>query len=739
MASTSFTERLARSSTSHPWWVVGVWAILLAAGAFLGSSVGSVLTTNDRFYVEVEAERAERLVEDRLHGKEPAKEFVIVRSNHGTVDDAEYRDLADRLVADARATTGVAAAVSYYESRDPNLVSVDKATLLIPVILTGDIADAADTVEPLMATLERYDGQDGYTVLTGGDGSLNKAFSETAARDLEVAEIFGLPVALLVLVVVFGALVAAGVPLAMGLTSIAIAVGITAVVGRLFDLSTFTINMISMIGLAVGIDYSLIIIQRFREERRAGVARDDAIARTGATASRAVLFSGLAVVVALAGLIIVPSSVFRSLAAGAIIVVIVAIVAALTLLPAMLRLMGDRVNLGTIRLPGREREPGQGKLWSAAAGLVMNHAALSVVVSITILLAAALPYLNVKLGSAGISSLPHQTDAYRAFSILDSEFSGGLLTPTTIVVEAPNVNAPAVQDALAKLEMSLHDDADFGPVRRETNPAGDLVLVTVTTAGDAQNDRAIASLDRLRSDYIPAAFRSSGADVAVGGATAESVDYRAVIDRYTPVVFTFVLGLSFLILLLVFRSVVVPLKAIVMNLLSVGASYGIMTLVFQDGVGAGALGFQQVERIESWVPLFMFAVLFGLSMDYHVFLLTRIREHFDQTGDNRDSVRFGVQTTAGMITGAALIMVAVFSGFAMGELTMFQQMGFGLAVAVILDATIVRTVLVPASMSLLGKWNWYLPYWLDWLPNVHVEGPAAGPEHLSVCSLEPGR
>jgi len=256
----------------------------------------------------------------------------------------------------------------------------------------------------------------------------------------------------------------------------------------------------------------------------------------------------------------------------------------------------------------------------------------------------------------------------------------------------------------------------------ETNEAGDLALLTVAMPGDFSSPESESALERLRDDYIPAAFDGESADIFVGGPTAETVDDVATQKEYLPFVFTFVLGFSFLLLLVVFRSIVVPLKAVVMNLLSVGAAYGMLVLVFQEGIGNELFGFRESPVIESWLPLFLFAILFGLSMDYHVFLLSRIKERYDETGDNTASVAYGLRQTAGIITGAALIMVAVFGGMASGDLVTFQQVGFGLAVAIILDATIIRMVLVPASMELLGDWNWYFPGWLEWLPEIHIEG-----------------
>ena len=722
-------ERLARFSTRRPWLVVATWAVLLVAGVALASKVGDVLTASAENYVETDSVIANDLLETRLYGGNlPARETIVVQSRDHTVDDAEYQALVTDVTNALRGLPGsVATVTNTYEAQAPGMVSNDRRTTIIPVTLTGKVEDAEKAVKPVIAALERLDGRAGFTVVTGGDGSSNLAFTETSKSDLEKAEFIGIPIALVILVVVFGALVAAGIPLLLGIAAIVVAVGLTKVIGQEFTLSTFVVNFVTTMGLAVGIDYTLLIVQRFREERRRGLTRDEAIVKAGATASRSVLFSGMAVIVALCGMILVPNSIFRSLGVGAILVVAAAVLAALTLLPAVLRLLGDRVNSVAIRIPGMSRRQTSGKsFWDRSTGLVMRHPVISVIASVTILIAAAAPVAGLKLGWVGVSALPAETQPYRAFTILNSEFSAGLLSPAQVVIDAPNVNAPSVKEATTKLIERIEADAEFGPATLETNGRSDLALIRVPLAGDPQGDGAKQAVERLRNDYIPAAFGGVDARALVTGMTAEGTDNTGVISDATIPVFAFVLGMSFIILLVVFRSVVVPLKAIIMNLLSVGAAYGLMVLVFQQGIGNELLGFQQIDRIESWVPLFMFATLFGLSMDYHVFLLSRIRERYQHSGDNAESVAYGVRSTAGMITGAAAIMVAVFGGFASGEMVSFQQMGFGLAVAVLLDATIVRTVLVPASMALLGNRNWYLPSWLEWIPKVDVEG-SAGP------------
>ena len=715
-------DTLARVAVRRPWTVIAAWAIFTVAAIAAASTIGGVLTTEAETYRESDSSRAEELVE-RFYGAEPVQEMVVIHSDTRTLDDPRFAAAAQQVITELRAIPGLQV-VSYFETPAPQLVSEARDSLLVPVsLLEGEPEDQA---EKIIHVLEGINGKDGFTAVTGGEGSIGLAFNETSEKDLQTAEIIGLPIALLILVVVFGALVAAGIPLLLGLLSILVAVGITALIGRGFELSIFVINIITTMGLAVGIDYTLLVVQRFREERQRGLSRDAAIEKAGGTASRAVLFSGLTVVVALSGLIIVPQSIFRSMGVGAIVVVVVAVGAALTLLPAVLRLLGDRVNKVAIRLPGRRSNgAGEARFWNWSTRLVMAHPWVSVIASSALLIAATLPYLTVQLGWAGVSTLPRDSSARTAFDLLDSEFSAGLISPARILIDSPRLDSAEVQAGIAALEQRLADDGDFGPATVSTNQAGNLALIETTIIGDPQGEAARDAVLRLREDYVPASFGNAPAEVVVGGNTAMGIDDTQLISDYTIPVMAFVLGLSFIILLVVFRSIVVPLKAMVMNLLSVGAAYGLMVLVFQHGIGAGLFGFQQVERIEAWVPLFMFAILFGLSMDYHVFLLTRIKERFDQTHDNGESVAYGVRSTAGMITGAALIMVAVFTGFAAGEMVMFQQFGFGLAVAILLDATIVRTVLVPASMELLGERNWYLPAWLTWLPKIDVEGAAA--------------
>ena len=594
--------------------------------------------------------------------------------------------------------------------------------------------NGTSNIGKVLELVEDANERDGFRVLTAGEASISFESNELAVKDIEQGERIGVPIALLILIVLFGALLAAVLPILLAAIAIVAALGATALVGQVFDLVFFVTLMITMIGLAVGIDYSLLVVSRYREELRRGLDKIDAITRTGATASRTVFFSGVTVVLALVGMLVIPATIFQSLATGAILVVIAAVLAALTLLPAVLSLMGTKVN--ALRLPFlgqnlEESSQGAGGFWDWAVRTVMRHPVISIVVIGGLMIAVALSYLDINTGFNGVDSFPEGSQAKEAFLLLEEEFSFGVVSPTEIVIDG-DANSQQVQAAIQRLQGRLATDQAFiGGSTVQANESGNLTLMSVAVAGETSSDRAVGAVRRLRDQYIPSAFSGVQAEVLVTGFTAFNIDFFDMVDRYTPIVFLVVLSLSFVLLTVVFRSIVIPAKAIIMNLLSVGAAYGLIVLVFQKGVGADLLGFQQTDIIDAWIPLFLFSVLFGLSMDYHVFLISRIRERFDQTHDNTDAVAYGLRATAGLITGAALIMVAVFSGFAMGDMVSNQQVGFGLAIAILLDATVVRSILVPASMRLLGDINWYFPAALRWLPDLRVEAEEPAPAPTS--------
>jgi RND superfamily putative drug exporter len=730
------TAGIARISARRPWHVLGVWLVLLILAGVAATDLGDALTTAGDFTNQPESVQADNLLSQRMQSGQANQvtETIVIRSETLTVDDAAFHEVVAQTAADLRAQPEIFAAVrTYYDAimaGDPDasgLISTDRRSTIIPVTFLHGVDVDALTGDYLAAV--KAEGRDGIQVLTVGDLSVDDAFNRQASEDLAKGEGLGLVAALVVLVVVFGALVAAGVPLALAVVSIIVAIGLTALLGRVIDLSFFIVNMITMIGLAVGIDYALFIVERYREERRRGRPKHEAIEIAGGTASKAVLLSGTTVVLALLGMFLIPTVVFRSLGAGAVLVVIVAVIASLTLVPAMLSLLGDKIDWPRRRRydattaaaqATHDHETIHAGFWGRLTRVVMARPVVSVVLAGGLLLAAAVPYLDLNRGQGGVESLP-PSDVRTAYAILSRDFAAGLLEPIEIVIDAPRTTE--VEAAIGQLVTSLTPNSVFGPAEPvRWNRTGDLALLSIPLTVDASSPAALDAVVSLRGDVLPRVFGGVPADVFVTGAPAANADLEQVISDYTPYVFAFVLGLSFLLLMVAFRSIVVPAKAILMNLLSVGAAYGLLVLVFQKGYLHNLLGFQQTPTIEAWIPIFLFCVLFGLSMDYHVFLISRIREHYDLSQNNAESVAVGLQATARIITGAALIMVAVFVGFASGKLVMFQQMGFGLSVAVLLDATVVRSILVPASMTLLGDKNWYLPRWLEWLPTLQLDG-----------------
>ena len=725
------TDALARISSRRPWVTIGLWvAAVVIALAVSGQLLESATTTELRLSRGFESEDTRLLLERRFPSTQQVQEVVIVQSDSLTVDDPAFREQVSEVFA-AMSGLGediVAGGVHYFLLPDERLVSADRKTTIIPLAMTGSLAEAERNVEHVFDTIDEVSTSDEFRVLIVGAASISYENNEFALRDLEQGERFGVPVALLILLVLFGAVVAALVPIGLAIVAIIIALGLVAIIGQVYELVFFVTLMITMIGLAVGIDYSLIMISRFRDEMGRGLSVAEAVERTGATAGRTVLFSGVTVVIALFGLFIVPMAFFRSLGLGAVLVVIVELVATLTLLPAVLMLLGPNVN--RLSLPfigrGRTRRSRQGAasgsgFWDFTTRLVIRFPVIGLLAVGIPMVAVTSFYFDIRTGLNGVDTFPEGSRTREAFLALEADptLSFGVANPVEIAIDG-DPEDPRVQAAVERLIVSLAPISPVTPLI-EVNPEGDLALMRVVLPGEPSSPATVEAVNTIRDELVPAAFAGTPATAMVGGLSSEASDVFSIIDRYTPIVFAFVLGFSFIVLMLVFRSIVIPVKAVFMNLLSVGAAYGILVLVFQKGVARELLGFQQAEVIDVWIPIFLFTILFGLSMDYHVFLLSRVRERYDATGDNAEAVAYGLRETAGMITGAALIMVAVFGAFASGQTIINQQVGFGLALAVFLDATLVRSVLVPASMELLGSRNWYLPSWLEWLPDLRVE------------------
>src|SRR5215204_3330136 len=729
------TEHLATWSSRRPWPAVAIWLVALVASiAITATFLGDALSGDEEITSDTESRRAddlrfERLAAERGRPGRGVSEVVVVRSATAAVDEPRFERRVRALAAELR-QEGATGVTSFYDAGERRLVSEDREATAMLVTLGRD---AEDDIEDVVEAVQSADGRDGFDTAITGEFTLDDDFSTLAGEDLQNGELgFGLPAALVVLLIVFGSLVAGLVPLLLAIVAITIALALLALIGQAFPLSVFATNMLTGMGLALGIDYSLFGLSRYREERLHGRERLDAIAVVGATASRAVLFSGIAFTLAMVGLLLVPSTIMRSLAAGAIAAALVSVAAALTLLPALLSLLGDGVNALRIPFFGRAAGRVESPFWSRTVRAVMRRPVVSLVLAAATLLAMAAPVLALRSGEAGVSTLPDRLTAKQGYAALNAEFPGETTEPVQIVIDG-DAGSPAVQSEIKRLRERLAREDFFGRADLETNRAGDLTVLTIPIGGDPLGEDAVDAVRDRRSEHIPDAFRDPAVEVLVTGDTAESIDKADTMSRWLPIVFAFVLALTFALLTIAFRSLVVAAKAITVNLLSVGAAYGLLVLVFQHGIGNELLGFPQADTIEAWLPLFLFAVLFGLSMDYHVFLLSRIRERYRQTGDNSDAIAHGVGSTGRIITGAALIIIAVFSGFARGDLVMFQQMGFGVAIALLLDATLVRLVVVPAAMQLLGERNWYLPAWLHWLPDVHIDGAERRPR----TNLEP--
>jgi RND superfamily putative drug exporter len=697
----------------------------LAVAVYAAGYLGDALTQDDHVTVETEWQKAQDLNDQyRSDNTGVGTETVIVRSDSFRFGDPEFTTVVGEVVdavSDIDGVVGVSAPTA--EIPFPVSGSGYVALVSVAVDLGVDSSELGAALNEAVAAIDHPD----FTLTPFGNATAGVVFDALAEETLVKGEMIGIGVALVILIVVFGALVAAGIPILLAIASIIVSIGMTAVVGQAFELSFFIVNMITMMGLALSIDYSLLQIQRFREEREKGHTVEDSIAIAGNTANRAVLISGGTVIVSLAGLLVVPSTIMRSLGGGAIVAAIASLLVALTLLPALLRLLGDRVNKGRVPTahPGRES-----RRWTSLARVVTSNPGVSALIGGGILLALAAPALGMRLTFPGLDSLPEDNSFRQAQDILVEDFGWGR-SETLVAIEGAS-------DAQAEIEaLALAIDDDPGFAETSIDWYGDVAFIDTKDFYDSADVRAEHSINRLHDEIIPDYLGGTDAVWNVGGDQAGSMEFTGIIVGSTPAVLAIVLGCSFILLLLAFRSIVIPFMAIALNLLSTAAAFGLMVAVFQHGWGADLLGLPQVDGIAPWIPLFLFAVLFGLSMDYHVFLLSRIRESFDSTGDTKTAIAAGLSRTGSLITGAALIMLAVFSGFALGDLAEFCQMGFGLGAAVIIDATLVRTVLVPATMALLGQSNWYLPRWLSWLPEVSIEGSAPATEPTVRDEAEP--
>ena len=553
-----------------------------------------------------------------------------------------------------------------------------------------------------------------------GDASAQKGVETAYADDLGKAGMLSLPITLIVLVLAFGALVAAGIPLLLALTAVFATFGLIALPSSLLPVAMEAPAMVLLIGLAVGVDYSMFYLKRERQERAAGRSERAALEAAAATSGRSVLISGLTVMVAMAGMFLTGDKTFSSLAAATILVVAVAVLGSLTVLPALLSRLGDKVDRGRVPFLSRlSRGDGEARIWGAIVDRVLRRPALSAALSATLLLAFAVPALQLHLAATGPESFPKSLEVIKTYDRMQQAFPGTGL-PANVVVKAPSVRTPAMEAAITELEQrALASGRAFEPITVAVNSEGTVANITIPIAGNGTDAASNSAFRMLRETVVPETVGAvPGTEAGVTGQTAEWRDQADALKANLPPVVAFVLLFAFSLMLVAFRSIVIAIKAILLNLLSVAAAYGVLVLVFQHGLGKGLLGIGSTAGIEAVVPLLLFVILFGLSMDYHVFIISRIRETYDRGKSMDEAVSSRVKSTAGVVTSAALVMVAVFAVFATLSMPFFKQFGVGLSVAILIDATIVRAVLLPASMKLLGDWNWYLPSWLEWLPTL---------------------
>jgi RND superfamily putative drug exporter len=722
--STNLAGRMGRWSAQHRKTAIFGWLAFVVVAFALGIVSGTTQIEQATSGVG-ESGRVDRILHDDF--ERPAGESVLVESESLTVNDPAFAAAVEDVVAKVTALDAVTNVRSPLDPENGGQIGQAGRAVLVDFDITGDPDDATTRIDPVVAAVE--DAQAAHPELfIGSFGvSADKEVEGAFLDDLKKAGLLSIPVTLIILIVVFGALVAAGIPLLLALTAIIATFGLIALPSALIPIDEVTYEVILLIGLAVGVDYSMFYLKREREERAAGRSEEAALEAAAATSGRSVLISGLTVIIAMSGMFLAGVQGMSAFALGTILVVAVAMLGSLTVLPAMLSWLGDRVDRGRVPFVSRlRRDDGEGRFWGAILGAVLRRPVVSVVLAAGLLLALAVPALQLRTVQAGVETFPQSLPAVQTYNRIQAAFPGSEI-PAGVVVKADDVTAPQVQEAIGQLEWrALYSGQMHEPFTVEVNEAGTVATIAVPVDGNGTDSTSEAALATLREQIVPATVGAlPGAEVGVTGMTAQSKDFNDKLASVAPLVFGFVLLLAFGLMLVAFRSLVIAVKAIVLNLLSIAAAYGVMVLVFQHGWGKGILGFESTAGIDAFLPIFMFVILFGLSMDYHVFIISRMREAYDRGLSTDEAITHGIRTTAGVVTSAAIVMVCVFAVFATLSMLIFKQFGVGLASAILIDATIVRAVLLPATMKLLGDWNWYLPSWLEWLPNLdHGDGGA---------------
>jgi RND superfamily putative drug exporter len=713
------------------------WLTLIVVAFAVGGQVGTN-NVDPNTAGPGESGRMDRILDAGF--KLPANESVLIQSGSVRAGAPAFGSAVEDVVARVSKVAAVQNVRSPLDPANAGQIAKDRRSALVEFEIRGDKDKAGDKIDPVLETVA--DAQRAYPGLfigEFGDASSRKAIDTAFADDLKHAGVFSIPLTLIILVVAFGALVAAGIPLLLGLTAVFATFGLVALPSHLLPIAPEAFAVVLLVGLAVGVDYSMFYLRREREERAAGRSERAALEAAAATSGRSVLISGLTVMAAMAGMFLTGDATFASFGLATIIVVAVAMLGSLTVLPALLSKLGDRVDRLQVPLVGRlRRDGGEGRIWGAIVDGVLRRPLLSAVLAGGLLLALAAPALQLRMATPGPDTFPQSLDVVKTYNRMQQAFPGTAL-PANVVVKAPNLNAPTMRNAIDDLERRvLASGRMHEPITVDTNPNGTVANITVPIDGKGTDAVSHAALAELREEIVPETVGAvPNTEAGVTGLTAEWKDTQDQMKSKLPLVVGFVLLFAFSLMLVAFRSIVVAIKAIVLNLLSVAAAFGVLVLVFQHGFGKSLLGFSSAAGIAPVVPLLLFVILFGLSMDYHVFIISRIRETFDRGASMDDAIAHGIKSTAGVVTSAAIVMVAVFSIFATLSMLMFKQFGVGLAAAILIDATIVRGVLLPATMKLLGERNWYLPRWLEWLPRLEQEELSTAPEPKPAAASAP--
>jgi uncharacterized membrane protein YdfJ with MMPL/SSD domain len=699
------------------------WLAFVVAAAALGHDVGVVRLTESE-QGNGESARAQAMLK-RADLNQAASEDVLVHSATLTIGDPRFQRVIERVLDGVAATAQVDDVRSPLRTGDAGQISKDRHSALVQFSMRGSAETAAERVQPVLNAVAAVQRRSpGFTVAEFGDASSDRALSKLSSEGFAHAEKLSVPITFLIMLIAFGAFVAAGIPVLLAFSAVLASGGLAAFASQLVHQSEATSSVMLLMGMAVGVDYSLFYLRREREERRQGHSSAVALQRAAATSGRAVLVSGFTVMIAMAGMLLTGSHTFTSLGLGAMLVVFTAMVGSLTVLPALLGRLGDKVEKGSVRRRSSARS--SSRAWDLVLGPTLRFPRVAVALSGSALVLLSLPVLGLHTSFLSASDIPHQLPIQRTYAEIQHDFPGAP-QPAQVLVSAPDVSSPRIELALAQMEHhALAGGEADEPIRTFVNSARTVADVSLPQPGNGQDAASMKALRTLRQQLLPATLGALGdVSYAVGGEAAGTSDFNHTLRTHAPLVFAFVLGLAFLLLLITFRSLVIPLTSIVLNLLSVGAAYGILVWIFQDGHLEGLLDFHSNGTIVAWLPVFLFSVLFGLSMDYHVFIVSRIKELHDRGASTAEAVSQGIRTTAGTVTAAAAVMVAVFAIFASLPMLDIKQVGVGLAVAVLVDATVIRSVLLPATMKLLGDRNWYLPHWLSWLPHVHLEGRRA--------------